>query len=84
MSCGVACTGGSDPVLLWLWHRPAHTALIRHLAWEITYTTVVALKSKNECHYQGTHETNYIRISGVKTQLSVFSFFPDKLNKTHG
>ena len=22
MSCGVSCKRGSDPVLLWLWHRP--------------------------------------------------------------
>ena len=26
MSCGVGCRCSSDPVLLWLWHRPAATA----------------------------------------------------------
>ena len=23
VSCGVGCRRGSDPTLLWLWHRPA-------------------------------------------------------------
>ena len=26
-----------DPALLWLWHRPATTALIQPLAWEPPY-----------------------------------------------
>ena len=34
MSCGVGCRCGSDPVLLWLWRRPAAAALIGPLAWE--------------------------------------------------
>ena len=34
MSCGVGCRRGLDLVLLWLWSRPAATALIRPLAWE--------------------------------------------------
>ena len=29
MSCGVGCRCRSDPVLLWLWRRPAGTAPIR-------------------------------------------------------
>jgi len=37
MSCGVGCRRSSDPVLLWLWHRPAATAPIRPLAWEPPY-----------------------------------------------
>ena len=28
VSCGVGCRRGSDPALLWLWHRPVATALI--------------------------------------------------------
>ena len=32
MSCGVGRRHGSDPALLWLWHRLAATALIRPLA----------------------------------------------------
>ena len=32
-----------DPVLLWLWCRPAATAPIRPLAWESPYAAGVAL-----------------------------------------
>ena len=34
MSCGVGHRRGSDPELLWLWHRLTATAPIRPLAWE--------------------------------------------------
>ena len=37
MSCGVGLRHGSDPVLLWLWHRPEAAALIRPIAWELPY-----------------------------------------------
>ena len=37
MSCGVGRRLGSDPVLLWLWRRPAATASIRPLPWEPPY-----------------------------------------------
>ena len=33
-----------DPVLLWLWSRPAGTAPIRPLAWESPYATGGALE----------------------------------------
>ena len=36
--------GVKDPVLLWLWYRPAATALIQPLAWEPPYASDVALK----------------------------------------
>ena len=39
---GLRC--GSDPVLLWLWCRPAATGPIGPLAWEPPYATGVALK----------------------------------------
>ena len=42
MSCGLGQRHGSDPVLLWLWHRPAATAQIRPLAWESPYAMGVA------------------------------------------
>jgi len=35
MSCGVGHRCGLDPVLLWLWYRPAATALIQPLAWNL-------------------------------------------------
>ena len=37
MSCGIGRRLGSDPELLWLWCRPAATALIRPLTWEPPY-----------------------------------------------
>ena len=42
MSCGVGRRCGSDPVLLWLWHRSVATAPIRPLAWEPLYAVGVA------------------------------------------
>ena len=48
MSCGVGWRWGSDSTLLWLWHRPAATALIGPLAWEPPYAAGVALKSKKK------------------------------------
>jgi len=44
MSCGVGHRLGSDPALLWLWHKPEATALIRPLAWEPPYAMGVALE----------------------------------------
>ena len=42
VSCGVGRRRGSDLVLLWLWHRPVATALIRPLAWETPHATEAA------------------------------------------
>ena len=42
MSCSVGCRRGSDPLLLWLWHRPAATAPIRPLGWESPYAAGAA------------------------------------------
>ena len=39
---------GLDPLLLWLWRRPAAAALIQPPAWELSYAAGVALKSKKE------------------------------------
>jgi len=44
MSCGIHHRHSSDPVLLWLWHRPATIAPIQPLAWELPYATGAALK----------------------------------------
>ena len=48
MSCGVSCRHGSDPELLWLWHRPAATAPIGTLAWEPPYAMGAALKKRTK------------------------------------
>ena len=44
MSCGIGSSHGLDLALLWLWHRPGTTALIRPLAWKLPYAVGVALK----------------------------------------
>ena len=48
MSRGVGCRCGSDPVLLWLWHRPSAVALIQPLAWELPYVVGAALEKKKK------------------------------------
>ena len=48
MSCGVGRRCGSDPGLLWLWHRPAAVALIQPLAWEPPYAAGVAQKRQKK------------------------------------
>ena len=48
VSCGVGHRRGSDPLLLWLWQRPAAAALIQALAWQLPYATQVALKKKKQ------------------------------------
>ena len=42
VSCGVGHRCGSDPVLLWLWRRPAATAPIGPLAREPPYVAGAA------------------------------------------
>ena len=44
VSCGVGRRRGSDLALVWLWCRPAATALIRSLAWEPPYAAGAAIK----------------------------------------
>ena len=52
---------GSDPVLLWLWHRPAAAAPIRSLAWEPPYASGAALektkKDKKSLHVSVVNAT---------------------------
>ena len=45
------CVGhkrGSDPMLLWLWRRPAAATLIQPLACELPYATLGDLKNKTK------------------------------------
>ena len=48
MSCGIGHRGSSNLALLWLWCRPATTALIQPLAWEPPCAMRVALKKNNQ------------------------------------
>ena len=67
MSSGIGRRHGSDPALLWLWHRPAATALIRPLTWELPYAASVFLKrqkdkkkKKNEDNNKNTHSKQWL------------------------
>ena len=48
MNSGVGCRHSWDPVLLWLWRRPAAVAQIQPLAWELLYAVGMALKNKKQ------------------------------------
>ena len=58
---GVGRRRGLDPELLWLWRRPAATALIGPLAWEPPYVVGAALekakkRKKSERIPSGVHQ----------------------------
>ena len=48
MIWGIGCRRGSDPALLWLWHKLAAVAPTGPLAWEAPYTTGAGLRSKKK------------------------------------
>ena len=48
MCCGVGGRRGLDLALLWLWCRPAATALIRPIAWEPLCAAGAALKRQKD------------------------------------
>ena len=48
VNCGIGRRCGLDPVLLWLWCRPAAAAPIRCLTWELPYAAGMALKKKSK------------------------------------
>ena len=48
MRCGVGHRCNLDPVLLWLWGRPAAVALIRLLAQELPHAAGGALKRERK------------------------------------
>ena len=48
MSCGVGHRPSMDLALLRLWHRPAATAVIEPLAWELPHASGAALEKQNK------------------------------------
>ena len=75
MSCGVGCKHSSDLVLLWLWCRPATTALIRPLAWEPLYPMGTALErqktKKKEKKLNHSHQVGENLICELSSNLSI-------------
>ena len=49
-----------DPVLLWLWHRPVATALIKPLAWEPPYAGGAAQEMAKRQNKQTNKQTCFI------------------------
>ena len=71
MSCGLGCRRGLD--LVWLWLCLAAVAPIQPLAWELTYATGVALKSKKKKKNQQKPTKNFLCLICKK---HLFFFFP--------
>ena len=67
MSCGAVHRRGSDPVLLWLWHRMEAVALIRPLAREPPYAMGAVLKSKKQKQKQTNKKKNRKKLESVIT-----------------
>ena len=67
MSCGVGRRCGSDPELLWIWHRPEATAPIGPLAWEPPYAAGVALEKAKRQKKKEKKETTLYDIIMVDT-----------------
>ena len=47
MSCSLSSRPSSDPVLLWLWYRPAAVTPIQSLAWEFIFAGPKKQQQKN-------------------------------------
>ena len=75
MSCGVGHRLGSDPAWLWLWCRPAATALIRPLAWEPPYAAGMALEKAKD---QKKKKKRRTRIYKGKDELNTLIFIHQK------
>ena len=58
MSCGVGHRCRLDPVLLWLWCRPAAVVPIQPLAWEPPYAVGAALKRQKKKKLYLIEQTN--------------------------
>ena len=69
MSCGVGQRHGSDPSLLWLWSRPAATAVIRPLAWEPPYAVGVALEKAKRPKKKKKKEIKCNHIKNIPIKL---------------
>ena len=62
----------NDPTLLWLWGRPAATALIWPLAWERPYATCVALNKTKQNKKKCSYDTVSLYFSHVRTAVTTW------------
>ena len=76
MSCGVVHRRGSDPKLLWLWHKLVATAPIRPLAWEPPYATRAAQEiATTTTKEKKTKKNSKNKINQPNKNLFFFFFF---------
>ena len=61
MSCGVGCRCGSNPVLLWLWYRPAAIAL-SYSSESTPSLGAILKKDKTKTKTKKPHQLLYMRI----------------------
>ena len=72
MSCGVGRRHGLDPSLLWLWRRPAATAPIHPLAWELPCAAGVAQEMEKKKQNKTQQEiSKYLEIKHTSKQFMV-------------
>ena len=72
---GVGPRLGLDPVLLWLWYRPASAAPIWPLAWELPYAAGVTIKRrKKRTKYQNNNGPTKRRLALSGTAQNVQTF----------
>ena len=72
-SCGIGGRRGSDPALLWLWCRPAATALTLPLAWDLPHATGAAPPQKK--HTQ--KKLKMVNIICISPQQKIFNNAPN-------
>ena len=82
MSCGVGCRRGSDPPLLWLWCRPAATAPIRPLAWELSCAMGAALEETKRPKQKKKEKKNILVALRAQPRLEVISLRLHKILKS--
>ena len=71
MSCGVGRRCSSHPTLLWFWHRPVATALIRPLGWEPPYAAGAAQeKAKRQRKKKMCQDGLFIKGVGKNRRLT--------------
>ena len=80
MSCGVGHRHGLDSKLLWLWCRPAATALNGRRAWESPYASGSALKRQKDQKKKKNHYSVIIEIGLFCTALNG-TMAPRKITK---
>ena len=74
MSCGVGCTRGSDPALLWLCYGPVVIAPIQPLAWESPYDMGAAQEMAKRQKKKKKHFIGLITIFSKSLTSSLFIY----------